>query len=269
MSGPILNLLFFGDVVGKGGRRAVAGITPQLRQKYNCQFVIANAENSACGAGLTQSSLKEMPGIDVYTAGDHVWDRKEFEQEINGIKNVIRPANLSKKQPGKGWDYFRNPAGGDVAVISLMGKVFMKDSAYCPFETVEEILKQIPITVKCIIVDFHAEATSEKLAMAHFLDGKVTAVFGTHTHVQTADARVSANGTASITDVGMVGGNNSILGRSCEDVLRKFRIGMPCKLAVVEEDIRCDAVVLSYEMNTGRAVSLTPLSIMFDPDKEI
>lgn len=269
MSGPLLNLLFFGDVVGKGGRRAVAALTPQLRKKYNCQFVVANAENSACGAGLTRSSLGDMPDVDVFTAGDHVWDRKEFEQEISGIKNVIRPANLSRLQPGKGWDHFRNPAGGEVAVISLMGKVFMKDSAYCPFETVEQILKEIPITVKCILVDFHAEATSEKIAMGHFLKGKVTAVFGTHTHVQTADAKILPGGTAYISDVGMVGGADSILGRDCDSVLRKFRTGMPTKLEVVEENIRYDAVVLTYEMMTGRAVSLTPVSELFDPEKEI
>ena len=269
VSGPVLNLLFLGDVVGKGGRRAVAAMIPRLKQKYNCQFVIVNAENCAAGAGMNLSCLREMPGADVFTSGDHVWDRKEFPQEIGGLRNVLRPANMSRVQPGKGWDKFRNPAGGEVAVISLMGKVFMKESAYCPFETAEQILSQIPITVKCIVVDFHAEATSEKLAMAAFLDGKVTAVLGTHTHVQTADARILPGGTAAITDAGMVGGANSILGRNTEDVLRKFRTGMPVKLEVVETDIRCDGVVVSYELNTGRAVSIAPVSEMYDPEKEI
>ncbi len=269
MSGPVLNLLFFGDVVGKGGRKAMAAVIPRLKQKYRCQFAVVNAENCASGAGMTLSSLREMPEADVFTGGDHIWDRKELEQEINGIKNLIRPANLSKLQPGKGWDKFRNPAGGDVAVISLLGKVFMKESAYCPFETVEEILKEIPITTKCILVDFHAEATSEKLAMAAFLDGKVTAVLGTHTHVQTADARILPGGTAAITDVGMVGGANSILGRSTEDVIRKFRTGMPTKLSVVEENIRYDAVVISYEMNTGKAVAIQPVSEIYNPNEEI
>ncbi|MBO4491998.1 MAG: YmdB family metallophosphoesterase [Lentisphaeria bacterium] len=269
MSGPVLNLLFLGDVVGKGGRRAVAAMVPRLKQKYNCQFAIVNAENCAAGAGMNLSCLREMPGVDVFTSGDHVWDRKEFPQEIEGIRNVLRPANMSRVQPGKGWDKFRNPAGGDVAVISLIGKVFMKESAYCPFETAEQILTQIPITVKCIVVDFHAEATSEKLAMAAFLDGKVTAVLGTHTHVQTADARILPGGTAAITDAGMVGGADSILGRNVEDVLRKFRTGMPAKLEVVETNIRCEGVVISYELNTGRAVSITPVSEMYDPEKEI
>ena len=269
MSGPVLNLLFFGDVVGKGGRRAVAAMIPRLKQKYNCQFAVVNAENCACGAGITLSCLREMPQADVFTGGDHTWDRKEFEQEIPGIKNMIRPANFSSLQPGKGWDYFRNPAGGEVAVISLVGKVFMKESARCPFETAEEILKKIPVTVKCVIVDFHAEATSEKLAMAAFLDGRVTAVLGTHTHVQTADARILPGGTAAVTDVGMVGGADSILGRSTEDVIRKFRTGMPTKLSVVEENIRCDAVVVSYEMQTGKAVAVKTVSELFQPDQEM
>ena len=162
-----------------------------------------------------------------------------------------------------------NPAGGDVAVISLLGKVFMKDSAYNPFDTVEQILKQIPVTCKCVVVDFHAEATSEKLAMGWFLDGKVTAVIGTHTHVQTADARVFPNGTAYLTDVGMVGGNDSILGRNAEDVIRKFRTGMPTRLNVTEDKIRLDFCVVSYEMNTGKAVNIEAHSKLYQPETEV
>lgn len=260
-NGPVLNLLFIGDVVGKGGRAAVKALVPELRRKYHCSFCVVNAENSANGAGLGASTLRDMADVaDAFTAGDHVWDQKNFESEINGIRNLVRPANLSRLQPGKGWERFRNPAGGEVAVISLQGKVFMRDSAYCPFETVEEILKQIPCTVKCILVDFHAEATSEKAAMAWFLDGKVTAVIGTHTHVQTNDARILPNGTALLSDVGMVGGHNSILGREIADVVRKFRTGMPTRLNVVETGIRLDAVVVSYELNTGKAVALQPIS---------
>ena len=145
----------------------------------------------------------------------------------------------------------------------------MKDSAYNPFDTVEQILKQIPVTCKCIVVDFHAEATSEKLAMGWFLDGKVTAVIGTHTHVQTADARVFPNGTAYLTDVGMVGGNDSILGRNAEDVIRKFRTGMPTRLNVTEDKIRLDFCVVSYEMNTGKAVSIEAHSKLYQPETEV
>ncbi len=260
MAGPVLKLLFLGDVVGKGGRKAVQSMLSGLKKEYDCTFAVVNAENSAAGAGITASCLDEMADVDVFTSGDHTWDQKNFEEEIKRYKNVIRPANFSDLQPGIGWGRFRNPAGGEIAVISLLGKVFMKDSAYCPFETAEKILKQIPVTCKTILVDFHAEATSEKLAMGWFLDGKVTAVLGTHTHVQTADARILPNGTALLTDVGMVGGENSILGREIEAVVRKFRTGMPTRLPVVEDRIRVDGCVVAYEMNTGKAVDIQTFS---------
>ena len=255
-NGPVLNLLFIGDVVGKGGRNAVKILAPELKQRFNCSFVIVNGENSANGAGFSLSCIKDLEIADAITAGDHIWDQKNFETEILSVKNIVRPANLSNLQPGKGWNVFRNPAGGEVAVISLLGKVFMKESAYCPFETVEKILPQIPKTVQCIVVDFHAEATSEKAAMAWFLDGKATAVIGTHTHVQTADLRILPGGTAFLSDVGMAGGHDSILGRDIADVIKKFRTGMPTRLNVTEQKIRLDYAVLSYELMTGRAVSI-------------
>lgn len=263
MSGPVLNLLFLGDVVGKGGRCAVRNLVPELKREFNCQFVVVNAENCANGSGMTAACLKEMPGVDMFTSGDHTWDQKTFEQEIRDIPNLVRPANFSSLQPGVGWRRLKNPAGGEVAVISLLGKVFMKESAYCPFETVETILKQIPLTCKCVIVDIHAEATSEKAAMAWMLDGKVTAVIGTHTHVQTNDARVLPGGTAFLTDAGMVGANDSVLGREVEAVVRKFRTGMPQRLPVCEKNIRLDGTVVSYELNTGRAVAIKPISRMY------
>ncbi len=267
MSGPVLNLLFLGDVVGKGGRCAVRDLVPDLKREFNCQFVIANAENCANGSGMTAACLKEMSGVDMFTSGDHTWDQKTFEQEIRDVPNLVRPANFSCLQPGAGWRRLKNPAGGEVAVISLIGKVFMKDSAYCPFETVENILKQIPLTCKCVVVDIHAEATSEKAAMAWMLDGKVTAVIGTHTHVQTNDARVLPNGTAFLTDAGMVGANDSILGREIESVVRKFRTGMPQRLPVCEKNIRLDGAVVSYELMSGKAVAIKPISRMYQQEK--
>lgn len=250
-----MNLLFIGDVVGKGGRTAVNALVPELRSKYNAQFVIINGENAAAGNGLSESCVTELlKSADVITSGDHTWDQKGFENEIKRFDRVIRPANFRCNQPGRGWGIFPNPATGSVAVIALCGKVFMKESAYCPFETAEKILAEIPSSVKTVVVDFHAEATSEKIAMAEFLDGKVTAVFGTHTHVQTADARILANGTAAVTDVGMVGADHSVLGRKVEDVVKKFVSGMPVRLAVQETGkIRLDGAVLSYDPATGRA----------------
>ncbi len=256
-----MNILFIGDIVGKGGRKAVKQLTPELKREHNCSFVIANAENIAAGSGLAAKCLRELSEcVDVFTSGDHVWDQKNFVQEISQFNNVLRPANMSDKQPGKGYGVFRNPACGDVAVINLLGKVFMRDSAYCPFETVEKILTQIPKTVKCIIVDLHAEATSEMAGMAHFLDGKVTAVIGTHTHVQTSDGKILGNGTVLLSDVGMVGGEYSILGREVDAVIKKFRIGMPVRLPVVETGIRLDAAIISYDTATGRATGIKTIS---------
>ena len=257
-----MNLIFLGDVVGKGGRNAVKQLLPELRREFKAQFVIVNGENSAAGNGMTGSCVKELLTVaDVVTCGDHVWDQKGFENEIQLYPQVIRPANLSTLQPGKGYGIFRNPAGGEVAVIALMGKVFMRESAYCPFETAEKIIDSLPSTVKTIIVDFHAEASSEKLAMGRFLDGKVTAVFGTHTHVQTADAKVLPGGTAVISDTGMCGAEYSILGREVPAVLRKFRSGMATRLPVVENgEIRVDGVCVTFDQNTGKASNIVQFS---------
>ncbi len=256
-----MNLLFIGDIVGKGGRRAVKELVPELRREFNCGFTIANAENIANGSGLAAKCIRDIEDcVDVITSGDHVWDQKNFEHEIELFNNVLRPANLGRRQPGRGYAVFRNPAGGEIAVINLLGRVFMRESAYSPFETVENILADLPKTVKTIIVDFHAEATSEMAGMGYFLDGKVTAVLGTHTHVQTADAKLLPNGTAFISDVGMVGAEYSVLGREVEAVVNKFCSGMPHRLPVVEKGIRLDAAVISYDHLTGRAIGIKNIS---------
>ena len=257
-----MRLLFIGDIVGKGGREAVKQLVPELRREFNCQFVIDNAQTTSKRHVLSTCCARELLTVaDVLTSGDHTWDQKGFDADIRQFPQIIRPANFSKRQPGRGWGVFRNPAGGDVAVIALLGKVFMRESAYCPFETVEQILKEIPSSVKNIIVDFHAEATSEKLAMGYFLDGKVTAVLGTHTHVPTADARVLPGGTAVQTDVGMAGAAVSVLGRDVAAVLQKFTIGMPNRLPVVETGaIRVDAAVVTYDYLTGRASAIESIS---------
>ena len=256
-----MNILFIGDIVGHCGRAAVQKLVPELRREFNLSMVIANAENIAAGAGLTGSCLKELrKSVDFFTAGDHVWDQKDFEKEIPGIHDIVRPANLSTLQPGVGMKIVRNPVAGEIAVIALQGKVFMRDSASCPFETVEKLLKELPANVKTVLVDFHAEATSEKIAMGYFLDGKVTAVIGTHTHVQTNDAKVLANGTAYLTDAGMVGAEYSVLGRKVEDVLYKFRTGMPRRLPVAEGPVRLDGCVINYDHLTGKALSIKTVS---------
>ncbi|MDD3703658.1 MAG: YmdB family metallophosphoesterase [Lentisphaerae bacterium] len=260
-----MNLLVIGDVVGRDGRKAVVAMIPELRREFECDFVIVNAENIAAGSGMTAKCLHEFDGYaDAVTSGDHVWDQKGFEHEISSLDNVLRPANLHRTQPGHGWKVFTSSSGVDIAVINLMGKVFMRDSAYCPFETAEDILRQIPDTVKNIVVDFHAEASSEKIAMGYFLDGKVTVVFGTHTHVQTADAKILPNGTAYITDVGMVGCAYSVIGRTVESVVDKFRSGMPRRLPVAEGPVRLDAAVVNFNPSDGRAVAIQNISRMFE-----
>ncbi|UDQ99003.1 TIGR00282 family metallophosphoesterase [Lentisphaerota bacterium WC36G] len=259
-----MKILIIGDIVGKGGRKAVLSQIPKIKKQYNCEFIIANGENIANGSGLAYKCTRELSEtVDVITTGDHIWDQKKFEYEINEFNNVIRPANLSNMQPGKGWDVFTAENGTKIAVINLLGKVFVRDSAYCPFETVEKILNSEKIIgVKNIFVDFHAEATSEKIAMGYFLDGKVTAMVGTHTHVQTADAKILPQQTAYITDLGMVGAEYSVLGRNVEAVVQKFRSGMPMRMPVEESGIRLDAVVVKFDNESGKASSITSLSFM-------
>ncbi len=256
-----MKLLFIGDIVGSGGRRAVCELVPELRRELGASFVIANAENCAAGNGMTKRCLAEMSDVvDVFTGGDHIWDQKGFDVDIDSVPNIIRPANLGRKQPGRGYGVFRNPAGGEIAVINLLGKVFMRDSAYCPFETVDNILNSLPPSVKTVFVDFHAEATSEKIAMSYFLDGRVTAVVGTHTHVQTNDALVRPGGCAFMADAGMTGADTSVLGRAVEDVVFKFTVGMPNRLTVVETGcIRLDGALVTYDYNTGKASAIEPV----------
>ncbi|QSH40606.1 TIGR00282 family metallophosphoesterase [Lentisphaerota bacterium ZTH] len=258
-----MNFLFIGDIVGRGGRQAVKELVPELRREFNCPFCIANGENMASGSGLNAKCVKDITEyVDVITTGDHIWDQKSFEQEIRQFDHVLRPANLSERQPGNGWKIFRNPGGGEFAVINLQGTIFVRESAYCPFETAEKILEEIPSRVKCIIVDFHAEATSEKIAMGYFLEGKVTAILGTHTHVQTADAKILPGGTAYITDVGMTGAERSVLGRDVDAVVEKFRTGLPRRFTVIEKGIRMDAVVVTYNLQTGEATAIKNISRM-------
>lgn len=261
-----MNFLMIGDIVGKPGRVVSAALIPAMRKEFSLAMAIANAENAANGSGLTGALCQELLAtFDVLTAGDHVWDQKGFDTEIKRIPKLIRPANLSIRQPGIGYGDFLTPIGVEVGIISLMGKVFMKDSAYCPFETVDRILTEKKLRSKVIIVDMHAEATSEKIAMGYFLDGRVTAVLGTHTHVQTNDAQILPKGTAYISDLGMTGPHYSVLGRSIEGVLSKFVTGIPCRLAVEEAyPYRLDGAVVDFDPQTGLARNIQSVSRIFN-----
>ena len=254
-----MKALLIGDVVGKGGRDAVRALAPALRREFNCAFCIANAENCAGGAGLTEKAVLELMagGVDVLTTGDHVWDQREFVTQIKHLPFVLRPANLPACQPGVGYGVFPIPLGGEAIVINLLLRVFMKMSSDCPFAAVDRILAEVGKRTPIVFVDVHGEATSEKIAMGRYLDGRATAVFGTHTHVETADEQVFPKGTAYITDVGMVGARESILGREIGAVLTKFTTGMHARFTVVEHGVTLHGAVVEFDRETGRASAIT------------
>ncbi len=250
-------ILFVGDIVGSGGRAAVRRLVPGLLAEYGCSFCIANGENMASGNGFSRGPLNELgdSGIDVFTGGDHMWDQKDFEKDILDFPNVLRPANVPPEQPGRGWGVFQDRLGNSIGVVSLLGRSFMKTPCDCPFRTAEAALAELAGLTRFIVVDFHAEATSDKIALGRFLDGRVSAVIGTHTHVPTADETVFPGGTAFQCDAGMVGARESVLGRDMDMVVRKYLTGMPVRFPVVNEGVRLNATVVSIG-DDGRALSI-------------
>lgn len=253
-----MKILMIGDIVGKGGRKAVMELVPKLRREYKVDFCIANGENMAGGGGITRKCINSLlqVSIDVITSGDHIWDQREFVDNIKEYFKVLRPANVDPRQPGKGFGIYRLGEDTQIAVINLVGRTFMKFQSDCPFRCAETIIADVRKRTPNIIVDFHAEATSEKIAMGRFLDGKVTAVLGTHTHVPTADEQIFSGGTAFLCDVGMVGSRESVLGRAIEPVVQKFSTGMPARFTVVEKNIRLNAVLVDFDETTGIARSI-------------
>lgn len=252
-----MKLLFVGDIVGKGGREAVARLVPELRRELGCDFCVANAENTAGGGGVTRRCLADLAtsGVDVFTSGDHVWDQREFVGEIAQIGNVLRPANVYPGQPGRGYGLFVSVTGLQVGVICLLGRTFMNGLADCPFQAADRIVAELRQATPFIVVDIHAEATSEKIALGRFLDGRVSAVLGTHTHVPTADERVFPGGTAFQCDVGMVGSRESVLGRDLAPVLQRFSTGMPARFTVADHHIRLHASAVTLD-GAGRATAI-------------
>ncbi len=269
-----MKILFLGDVVGKPGREVLGERLVGLRADLGADVCIANGENAAGGTGLTRATCEEIlrAGVDVITAGDHVWKRKEFRAYVTDNLNVIRPANFPDEAPGCGYTVVdaggANAAAGGadgaggigVGVINLLGRTFMKPID-CPFRAVENALEALGDSVSVIVVDMHAEATSDKMAMARYLDGRVTAVFGTHTHVQTADEQVLPGGTAYITDVGMVGPHESILGRKIEAVVTSFSTQLPTKFDVATGDVRICGALVEVDAETGRAISIERVNV--------
>ena len=253
-----MKILFIGDVVGKPGREAVANLVPAMRRECGIDFVIANAENSSGGSGITPQTAAELfnASVDVLTSGDHIWKRKEIFELIRSEPKIIRPINYPPGAAGYGSGIFQTSGGVKVGVINALGRVFL-EALDCPFKAVRAAVEQLRKETPVIIVDIHAEATSEKIALGWFLDGKVSAVVGTHTHVQTADERVLPKGTAYITDAGMVGPFDSVLGRRVENVLERFLSCVPVRFDVASENVQMHGVIIDIDENTGNARSIT------------
>ncbi len=257
-----VKLLFISDIVGKPGRQAVAMQLHRLVDRYAIDIVIANGENAAGGFGLTEDIAKELyeQGIHVITSGNHIWDKRESYEFINREDRVVRPANYPDGAPGRGSTIVMTPAGAKVAVLNLEGRAFM-NNLECPFRTADREISRLKDTTPVILVDFHAEATSEKLALGWYLDGKVSAVIGTHTHVQTSDERLLPGGTAYITDAGMTGSFDSVIGIKKELAIEKFLSQLPVRFEVAKKDVRLNAVVVEIEMDSGKAFGIERLSV--------
>jgi len=261
-----MKLLMVGDVVGSPGRRMFKREVPRLRAEMGLGGVVVNAENAAAGSGLTASLAQDFfaAGADVITLGDHTWGQKEFAGQISSLERVVRPANYPAECPGRGWALVTTPVAR-FAVANLQGRVFMQP-VDCPFKAADRILGEIPKDV-AVFVDFHAEATSEKMTLAHYLDGRVTAVAGTHTHVQTSDAAILPKGTAYITDLGMTGPYISSIGRDLKPVTKKFMTGIPARFEVAEGPCVLEGAVVEFDPVSGKASSIAPLRLREDPSE--
>jgi len=252
-----MKILLIGDIVGSPGREAVRRIVPKLRRDRAIDFVIANAENVAGGSGITPETVEELlrNKIDVITSGDHVWKKKELYEMLSKEKRILRPANYPLTCPGSGMAVISLENGKKVGVINLLGRVFMKP-VDCPFTAVEREIDKINRVTNIILIDMHAEATSEKIAMGRFLDGRVSVVFGTHTHVQTADEKIFPGGTGYITDLGMTGPQDSVIGRRVDAIVEHFLTNMPKKFEVADKDVELQGAIVNIDDETGKPVSI-------------
>ncbi|MFH1782936.1 MAG: TIGR00282 family metallophosphoesterase [Candidatus Omnitrophota bacterium] len=253
-----MKVLLIGDVVAKPGREAIKKIVPDLRKKEGIDLVICNAENSAGGSGITIDTANELfeSKVDVITSGDHIWKKKELYKFLDENPKILRPANYPEDCPGSGSTVVSSASGKKVGVVNVLGRVFM-DHIDCPFRAAEREVERVSQDTKIILVDVHAEATSEKIAMGRFLEGKVSCVFGTHTHVQTADEKILPNDTAYITDIGMTGPLDSVIGRKVETIVEHFLTCMPARFEIAQEDIELQGALVEIDEKTGKAVSIS------------
>lgn len=254
-----MKILCIGDIVGRYGRFAVKALIPKMKEEFSLDLVIANAENASGGSGLTKPVAVDLfnYGCNVLTLGDHVWDRRETADLLAATQKIIRPANFPEGTPGRGWCIVQTSSGQKIGVINLLGRVFMRYNINCPFHEVKRLIEEIKKQTPIIIVDIHAETTSEKIALGFFLAGEVSAVVGTHTHVQTADEKILPKGTAYITDLGMTGPYDSVIGQNKEKIIKRFLSSMPTKFEVATDNIQLHGVVIDIDSVTGIAREIT------------
>lgn len=258
-----LRVLVIGDIVGRPGRDILKNKLPDLLREHQIDFCVANGENSAGGAGITPVIMQELLsyGINVLTSGDHIWKKKDIIPIIDSDPHLLRPANYSNQAAGRGYHVYEISNGIKIGVINLQGRTFMQP-VESPFQAVDNALKEISPKTKVIILDIHAEATSEKIALGWYLDSRVSFIFGTHTHIQTADERILPQGTAYITDVGMTGPYDSVIGRKTENVLSAFITGMPMTFDVAEDDVRIAGAIATIDSDTGRALAIERVIVL-------
>ncbi len=253
-----MKFLIIGDIIGNPGRRAVGHFVREIKNRENIDVVLANVENSAGGFGITKKVYKELKSydIDIFTSGNHIWDKKEVFEFIDTAEDLLRPANYPEGVPGRGWGIFEKN-GVKFAVINLMGRVYLDSNLDNPFRVFDKIYEEVSKITKIIVVDFHAEVTSEKWAFGIYADGRASIVYGTHTHVPTADETILKKGTAYVTDVGMTGALYSVIGMHYEEPLYRFLYGLPRRFQVEEkEDIVFNAIVVDVDEESGKARSI-------------
>jgi metallophosphoesterase (TIGR00282 family) len=260
-----LKLLFVGDIVGRPGRYALTHALGRLVDRHCVDLVVANGENAAAGFGLTAEVAREIfdAGVDVITSGNHIWDKKEIFSFFEREPRLLRPANYPPGLPGKGSGVFKTAGGVPIGVINLEGRAFM-NNLDCPFRAADALIDEISAQVRIIFVDFHAETTSEKISLGYYLDGRISAIIGTHTHVQTADERVLPGGTAYLTDVGMTGSRDSVIGIRKEEAIERFLTQLPIRFEVAKKDPWLCAVLVTIDEESGKAQAIERIQVAVD-----
>lgn len=260
-----MKLLFVGDIVGRPGRYALTHALGRLVDRHCVDLVIANGENAAAGFGLTAEVAREIfdAGVDVITSGNHIWDKKEIFAFFDREPRLLRPANYPPGLPGKGGGVFKTAGGVPIGVINLEGRAFM-NNLDCPFRAADALIDEISAQTKIIFVDFHAETTSEKISLGYYLDGRISAIIGTHTHVQTADERILPGGSAYLTDVGMTGSRDSVIGIRKEEAIERFLTQLPIRFEVAKKDPWLCAVLVTIDEESGKAQAIERIQVAVD-----